>query len=208
MTPRHALLCLIVVSGCLRLIWAGSTGLGHDEAYHYLFSVHRDWSYFDHPPMLAVVESIGPALFGSSAPMALRFGFVLLFAGSTWLLFRLTARSFGDRAGLMASLAINISAYHTAAAGAFALPDGPLLFFWLLTLDRIDLALRLPERTRLWLFVGRGVVEQVSRGLLAGGHGSLSVMDSLGTQALAEAGAVSCGGHRRRHVLARPLVER
>jgi 4-amino-4-deoxy-L-arabinose transferase-like glycosyltransferase len=154
MTPRRALLCLIAISAVLRLVWAGSVGLGHDEAYHYLFSVHRDWSYFDHPPMLALVESIGPALFGSTSPISLRFGFVLLFAGSTWLLYRLTARSFGDRAGLLAALAMNVSAYHTAAAGAFALPDGPLLFFWLLTLDRIDLALRSPTRLTPWLLVG------------------------------------------------------
>ena len=38
---------------------AASLGLGNDEAYHYLFAVHRDWSYFDHPPMLAVVERLG-----------------------------------------------------------------------------------------------------------------------------------------------------
>ncbi|HEY2154547.1 MAG TPA: 4-amino-4-deoxy-L-arabinose transferase, partial [Isosphaeraceae bacterium] len=93
MTARRALLCLIVVSGALRLGWAAAVGLGHDEAYHYLFTVHRDWSYFDHPPMLALVESVGPALLGSAAPGALRLGFVALFAGSTWLLARLTTRS-------------------------------------------------------------------------------------------------------------------
>ncbi len=68
MTARRALLCLIVVSGGLRLGWASAVGLGHDEAYHYLFTVHRDWSYFDHPPMLALVESAGTTLLGSAAP--------------------------------------------------------------------------------------------------------------------------------------------
>ena len=53
-----------MVSGLLRLGWAASLGLGNDEAYHYLFTVHRDWSYFDHPPMLAVVGSLGLALAG------------------------------------------------------------------------------------------------------------------------------------------------
>ncbi len=154
MTVRRALVCLIAVSACLRLVWAGSVGLGHDEAYHFLFSIHPDWSYFDHPPMLALIESIGPTLTGSTSAVSLRFGFILLFAGSTWLLYRLTARSYGDRAGLMAAFAINVSAYHTAAAGAFALPDGPLLFFWLLTLDRIDLALRSPTKLGLWGLVG------------------------------------------------------
>src|SRR5204863_1253564 len=41
------------------------------------------------------------------------------------------------------------------AAGAFALPDGPLLFFWLLTLDRLAAALDAPDgAVRPWLWVG------------------------------------------------------
>lgn len=142
MTPRRALWGLIVVSGLLRLVWAGSLGPGNDEAYHYLFTVHRDWSYFDHPPMLAVVEAAGVAIAGGVvSTLTLRLGFVLLFGGSTWLMARLTSRFYGERAGLLAALAINVAAYYTAAAGAFALPDGPLLFFWLLTLDRLAVAL-------------------------------------------------------------------
>ena len=154
MTARRALWCLILVSAGLRLGWAALVGLGHDEAYHYLFTVHRDWSYFDHPPMLALVESVGTTLLGSAAPGALRLGFVMLFAGSTWLLARLTSRFFGEWPGFWAAFAMNVSAYHSAAAGAFALPDGPLLFFWLLTLDRLASALESPERVGRWLAVG------------------------------------------------------
>jgi 4-amino-4-deoxy-L-arabinose transferase-like glycosyltransferase len=154
MTATRALAYLILVSTGLRLAWAASVGLGHDEAYHYLFSVHRDWSYFDHPPMLALVESLGPLILGSASPLALRLGFVLLFAGSTWLLARLTSRSFGPWAGFCAAFALNVSAYHSAAAGAFALPDGPLLFFWLLTLDRLAVAIEDPRRITPWLIAG------------------------------------------------------
>lgn len=155
MTPRGALWGLIAVSAALRLAWASSLGPGTDEAYHYLFAVHPAWSYFDHPPMLAVVESIGLALAGGSvSSLALRLGFIGLFAGSTWLMSRLTARFFGPWAGVFAALGLNLSAYHTAAAGAFALPDGPLLFFWLLTLDRLAAAFDQPERKWPWVGVG------------------------------------------------------
>jgi 4-amino-4-deoxy-L-arabinose transferase-like glycosyltransferase len=157
MTPRRALWVLIVVSGLARLAWAASLGAGNDEAYHYLFTVHRDWSYFDHPPMLAVVESVGVALAGGRVTvLSLRLGFVLLFAGSTWLMARLTSRFYGDRAGVLAAVVLNAAAYHTAAAGAFALPDGPLLFFWLLTLDRLAAAVAAPDGAgvRPWAAVG------------------------------------------------------
>jgi hypothetical protein len=155
MTTRRALWVLIGLSGLFRLGWAGALGPGNDEAYHYLFTVHRDWSYFDHPPMLAVVGGLGIAATGGIATaFTLRLGSVVLFAGSTWLMARLTARRFGPRAGFLAALALNLSAYYQLAAGAFALPDGPLLFFWLLTLDRLAAAFDEPDRLPLWLGVG------------------------------------------------------
>ena len=155
LSPRRALAVLVVASGLLRLAWAAGLGPGNDEAYHYLFTVHRDWSYFDHPPMLALVASLGTCLAGRSV-VGLRIGFVLLFAGSTWLMARLTSRFYGERAGLLAAFGLNVTAYYTAAASVFALPDGPLLFFWLLTLDRLAAAFDAPEGrdTRAWLGVG------------------------------------------------------
>lgn len=144
MTTRRALVLLIVASGLIRLGWSACLGPGNDEAYHYLFAVHRDWSYFDHPPMLAVIESIGLAAAGGVVtPFTLRLGFIALFAASTWMMARLTARFHGPSAGFFAAFGLNVTAYYTAAAGVFALPDGPLLFFWLLTLDRLAVALRL-----------------------------------------------------------------
>src|SRR5687768_15934259 len=154
MTPRRALYWLIGVSTALRLVWAAGLGPGNDEAYHYLFTVHRDWSYFDHPPMLAVVGTLGMALAGGSSTFGLRLGFIALFAGSTWLMAGLTSRFYGPRAGFFAAFALNVSAYYTAAAGMFALPDGPMLFFWLLTLDRLAIALESPRSPRLWVMVG------------------------------------------------------
>lgn len=155
MTPRRALWMLIAVSSLFRVAWSAGLGPGNDEAYHYLFTVHRDWSYFDHPPMLALVERLGIALAGGHASaFTLRLGFIALFAGSTWLMARLTARLYGPRAGFLAALALNATAYHSVAVGTFALPDGPLLFFWLLTLDRLVLALDGPGSLRLWIGVG------------------------------------------------------
>jgi len=143
------------VSGLLRLAWSASLGPGNDESYYYLFTVHRDWSYFDQPPMLAVVERLGIALAGGTvSAFSLRLGFILLFAGSTWLMARVTSRLYGPRAGFLAALALNVTAYHGSAAATFALPDGPLLFFWLLTLDRLAVALDAPGTSRPWLGVG------------------------------------------------------
>jgi hypothetical protein len=155
MTPNRALAVLIVASTLLRLAAAAIVGLGNDEAYHFLYALHPALSYYDHPPMVAWVEMAG--LFGTGelgSKLALRLGFVLLFAGSTWLTARITARCFGGWAGFYAAFALNLTAYYGLAASTFALPDGPLLFFWLLTIDRLSLAIAEPRRMRLWALVG------------------------------------------------------
>jgi len=157
MTPKHAVWMLIAVTALVRLICAINLGLGNDEAYHSLYAAHPALSYYDHPPMMAWVEMLGLALPRSEASSwAIRIGFILLFAGSTWLLARVTTRYYGPTAGFLAAFALNVSGYYGLAASTFALPDGPLLFFWLLTIDRLTVALEEPESRRLmpWIWVG------------------------------------------------------
>jgi 4-amino-4-deoxy-L-arabinose transferase-like glycosyltransferase len=41
------------------VLWTiGSTELAHDEAYYWMWSRHLDWSYFDHPPLIAWLISL------------------------------------------------------------------------------------------------------------------------------------------------------
>ena len=157
--PRKAILWLILGTLALRLTWAATLEPSNDEAYHWLYTVHPALSYFDHPPMTAWVARAGLALCGGWVhPLSLRLGFVLMFAGSTWMLYRWTARFFGGWAGVYAAVGLNLSAYYTAAGGAFALPDGPFLFFALLTYWQAGEALFPQGRggLRNWLLVGVG----------------------------------------------------
>ena len=84
----------------------------------------------------------------------MRIGFIALFAGSTWLIARLTSRFYGSWAGVFAAIALNATGYFGMAVGTIAQPDGPLLFFWLLTIDRLAVAFEQAERVRPWLWVG------------------------------------------------------
>jgi len=156
-SPRSALLALIVGTALVRLITAVSLGPGNDEAYHFLYATHPALSYYDHPPMTAWVERVGLSLPGAATTkLGLRIGFIALFAGSTWVLARLTARYYGGWSGFLAAFALNISGYYGLAASTLALPDGPLLFFWLLTIDRLSVALDGPPNSRIspWVWVG------------------------------------------------------
>lgn len=155
MATRKALWTLIGVSTLLRLIWGVSLGAFNNESYYYLYAHHLDWCFFDHPPMVGLVAALGLKLAGgASLVLGLRVGFIVLFAGSSWLLASLTTRSFGPRAGFLAALALNSTIFYGVIVGTFAGPDGPLLFFWLLTLDRLIVALESPGRTSAWVGVG------------------------------------------------------
>ncbi|WP_422932123.1 ArnT family glycosyltransferase [Singulisphaera sp. PoT] len=152
---RRAVWWLILLGAAPRLMLAAAIGPGNDESYHYLYAVNADLSYLDHPPMVALLESAGLALvkFHASA-FAMRIGTILTFAGSTWLMARMTARYYGALAGWLAAFAFNVDAYHGIACSSFVLPDGPLTFFWLLTLDRLLIALESPAKLRPWIWVG------------------------------------------------------
>jgi 4-amino-4-deoxy-L-arabinose transferase-like glycosyltransferase len=155
MGPHRALAILLGVSLVLRLLWSASIDVCNDEAYHYLFTVFPSWSYFDHPPMTMWVEWLGLTVCGGWVhPLSLRLGFVLLITGSTWLMARITARWYGAWPGFYAALLLNLTIYY-GGAGAFALPDPPLLFFALLTIWTLGKAMiDEPERTLPWVWVG------------------------------------------------------
>jgi len=117
-----------------RLVIATWLHPGFDEAYYYLYTLHPDWSYFDHPLLVGWVAQSGIALTGSVSQLTLRLGSVLLYTLSL-LLLALTGRHlFTPRTGRFTlALAAGIPIF-SVAFGTLILPDSPLIVFWSLTL--------------------------------------------------------------------------
>ena len=155
MTTGRALGLLIGIAMAIRLVWAASVGPYANEAYYYMYAQNLEWGYFDHPPMVGVVSALGLKALGGVAPvLGLRCGFIVLFAGSSWLMARLGSRAYGAGVGVLSALALNATVFFGLQVGTFAEPDGPLLFFWLLTLDRLAAALERPGSLGRWVLVG------------------------------------------------------
>jgi 4-amino-4-deoxy-L-arabinose transferase-like glycosyltransferase len=158
MSAGRIVLLLIAGATILRLILAGATGLGVDESYMASNARVLSLSYFDHPPLHVWLTGLAARLFGSEVPFVLRLPFILLFAASTWLLFRLTERLFGANAGLWAVIAFSIAPVFSIADGMWILPDGPLVFFLLASANVVaGIVLRDPgkeSRLAAWIFAG------------------------------------------------------
>jgi 4-amino-4-deoxy-L-arabinose transferase-like glycosyltransferase len=138
-------LWLVLGTTALRLLFAAGTGLGIDESYMVAAGRTLRLSYFDHPGMAWWLSRLAALLLGDEAPIAVRLPFVALFAVSTALMFLVTKRLFGDRAGFWACVALNLSPVFSVTTGTWVLPDGPLTCALLAALYALARALE-PER--------------------------------------------------------------
>ena len=158
MTAGRAVLLIIVVGTVVRIGFAAFTGLGYDESYMVGNARILALGYVDHPPLHVWIAGLAARLFSSEAPLLVRLPFIALFAGSTWLMYRLTARLFGTAAGLWATIAFSLAPVFSLNDGTFVLPDGPAIFFLLATaivVARILFDQRpLPSPTLRWLAAG------------------------------------------------------
>ena len=150
----------------------------------------------------------------------MRLPFILLFAGTTWMMYRLTARLFGERAGAIAALILNVSPVLSLSTGSWVLPDGPLMFWMLasaLCLERVLLprqrnaaraASAHPLVDTRWRVRGTRDALQVSRSVSSGGNRTVPAHERARATLAAPPGAVSRSDCRRSGVLSRSTLER
>ena len=126
-TPAGGLALLILATLLARVAFAAFLGLGIDESYMVAAGRTLRLGYFDHPPLAWWMAWGAAHLVGGDGALVVRMPFVLLFAVTTWLMFRLTAALYGARAGLWAAALLNVSPVLGVTAGSRVLPDGPLI---------------------------------------------------------------------------------
>ena len=68
---NRSLLFFLTGWGLLAVIQATFTDLAHDEAYYWMYSLHPDWGYFDHPPVTGLFIKAGYFLIASEAGVRL-----------------------------------------------------------------------------------------------------------------------------------------
>jgi dolichyl-phosphate-mannose-protein mannosyltransferase len=129
--PRSAIIAVIAIT-IFRLIVAAHYPLTEDESYYWSWSKHLAFGYTDHPPMVAWLIALTSFL--GQSPLAVRLPFILcealaaLAAGAATIVLSRDAR-----AGAAAAIAVALIPQTRWMLGE-ALPDGPFLLCWALTL--------------------------------------------------------------------------
>jgi 4-amino-4-deoxy-L-arabinose transferase-like glycosyltransferase len=132
--PNRTVGALLLGGLLVRLIIAIFLYPGFDEAYYYLYSRYLSWSYFDHPPLVALTTGFGWWLTGIISPFTLRLGALLLYTLSLWLLYRVGSRLFSAAVGRMALAIATLTPLFMIGFGILTSPDNALILFWTLTL--------------------------------------------------------------------------
>ena len=145
-----------VAAGAARLLIGALTPLFPDETYYWEWSRRLAAGYFDHPPIIAWLIAGGTSLFGAT-PIGVRFLPVLAGALGTLFIAAAARRIGGDRAALIAAVALAVMPL-SAAGLVLATPDAPLLAAVAAAVFGIARALEQPpgsrESLRWWCVTG------------------------------------------------------
>jgi 4-amino-4-deoxy-L-arabinose transferase-like glycosyltransferase len=131
---HRSAIVILSVGLLMRLVIATWLHPGYDEAYYYLYTLHPDWSYFDHPPLVAVTTGIGVWLTGQVNQFTIRIGTLLLYTGSLIFLYLAALRLYTLQIAITTLAIASAIPISQIALGTLNLPDTPLLFFWAMSL--------------------------------------------------------------------------
>ncbi|MEZ4984464.1 MAG: glycosyltransferase family 39 protein [Saprospiraceae bacterium] len=102
------------------------------DAYYYLYSTWPDWSYFDHPPMVAWMLKAGTTLMGKSV-LAIKLTDFLVSGFTFFLFYRLSLHFATTKQAITATILFG-STLMLSVLSINTTPDVPLLLCWTLTL--------------------------------------------------------------------------
>ncbi|HEY9764660.1 MAG TPA: glycosyltransferase family 39 protein [Trichocoleus sp.] len=125
----------LLIGGLLvRTLIAAFLFPGFDEAYYYLYSRYLQWSYFDHPPLVALTTGVGWWLTGIISPFTIRIGALLLHTLNLGLLYLAARHLFGQEVARMTLAIATLVPLFAIAFGILTSPDNALILFWTATL--------------------------------------------------------------------------
>ncbi len=164
----RVVLILLSLLALLNTIYNATLPLYIDEAYYYLWSQRLDFSYFDHPPMVAYLMYIFSFLGDSEA--ALRMVTIFCMSGAGLFVYLLAREVHGREVALWAFM-IAITLPAVTMGYTIVTPDSPLILFFAGALYFSLLALRddrLGDYFLAGVFIGFALMSKYTAVLIYG----------------------------------------
>ncbi|MFL5771730.1 MAG: ArnT family glycosyltransferase, partial [Flavisolibacter sp.] len=147
---------LILLTAACRIAAAFLLELGNDEAYYWIYSMHLQWNYFDHPPLVGLWIRMSTFNLAFISEGFIRLGSIFSCAVATWLMFKTSSTAFSERAGWYTACLFNASFYVSVTAGVYILPDSPQIVFWTLSMYMLARIVKEENSWKNWLLFGVG----------------------------------------------------
>jgi hypothetical protein len=128
----------VTAATLVRMVSMNPIPLGNGEAYYYSWSRFLDYSYYDHPPLVAWMVRLTTSfsMFGHS-PAGVRLGPILSAAAFGLLFYRLAERLFRPRTAFLAL--ILVTALPVFLASSFIVnPEAPMAPLWVAFLLAVE----------------------------------------------------------------------
>lgn len=122
-----------------------------DEAYYWNYARHMEFSFLDHPPMVAWLIWLGTQI-GSNNEFGVRIGAFISGILTIGYLYALTKNLYDQSTAIRAALLLAILPFFFAT-GLLMTPDAPLVAAWSATLYYLERAL-LAQNRFAWIGVG------------------------------------------------------
>lgn len=177
-------LVLFLIFIAFRAFFSWKVPLIDDEAYHWSWTQDLMLSYFDHPAMIAWLESISTWVFGISY-WGVRFPALICFSLTVLMAYRLAKDLFGEVAALVTGIVMFWSPFW-GFGGYVASPEPPFMLFftsasWVFWQGiRPDPRRWSPAKTWIWLglLMGLGLNSKFIIALLAPGFGLYMILSA------------------------------
>jgi dolichol-phosphate mannosyltransferase len=147
---RGAFLSIIIFSFLLRLFGIFFNDLLPEEAYYWNYAQHLDFSYLDHPPMVAYLIKLSTMIFGTNE-FGVRFPSLVCWCLTAYFSFKLT-NLLRPGAGLYSVLFLSILPFFFLQSLVIT-PDQPLMVSWSASLYYLYRAL-VKEESSCWYLAG------------------------------------------------------
>ena len=159
----------------LKLVFMGLLNVMPEEAYYWNYAQHLDFSYLDHPPMVAWLIWLSTSLLGNSE-FSVRVPALIAGIVAAIFMFRLTVNLCDRPAAFRSVLLMSVLPIYFGV-GFFITPDAPLYAAWAGCLYFLERALIAEDRRAWWgvgLCMGFGMLAKYTIALL--GLGALTFM--------------------------------